>query len=184
MNDPLKRPHDAPPPEATPRKGSSPLLWILVLVALVALGWYVLSQRTPTPAPVIPDAPVIGDGIAPPTEREPVTRAPATTSPARDTPRDRDARARTQPEPVYPPSAVRSREEGTVMLRVDVGADGTPTDVSVETSSRSRDLDRAAVTAVRGWTFDPAIRGGTAQASTVRVPVEFTLDDRAAASND
>ena len=180
MNDPLQRPHDVPPADAPPRKGSSPLIWILILVALVALGWYFLSQRTPSTPPTVPDAPVIGDGIAPPAEREPAT----TTEPRAAAPRpavqaDRDARPLSQPEPTYPPAAARSREEGTVMLLVQVDASGRPTDVSVETRSRSRDLDRAAIDAVRGWTFEPAIRDGKPQASAVRIPVEFTLEDRA-----
>ncbi|PBS14242.1 energy transducer TonB, partial [Lysobacteraceae bacterium NML93-0792] len=94
---------------------------------------------------------------------------------------DRDARPLEQPGPVYPPAAARSREEGTVVVLAQVGADGRPTDVSVETRSRSRDLDRAAVDAVRNWTFEPAIRNGRPAASAVRVPVDFTLDENRAA---
>ncbi|WP_393999973.1 energy transducer TonB [Luteimonas sp. WGS1318] len=184
MSDPMQRPHDAPPPEGAPRKGSSPLIWILLLVVLVAVGWYFLSQRTPSAPPEVPDAPVIGDGIAPPAEREP-TPAAADPVPARPAvTADRDARPLSQPEPVYPPAAARNREEGTVVLLVQVGADGRPNDVNVETRSRSRDLDRAAIDAVRGWTFEPAIRNGKAEASAVRVPVEFTLDERSAGAGN
>lgn len=181
MSDPMQRPHDAPPPEGAPRKGSSPLIWILLLVALVAVGWYFLSQRTPSAPPEIPDAPEIGDGIAPPAERGPAPEpeAPEPTRPA--VAADRDARPLEQPGPVYPPAAARSREEGTVVVLAQVGADGRPTDVSVETRSRSRDLDRAAVDAVRNWTFEPAIRNGRPAASAVRVPVDFTLDENRAA---
>ncbi|NYZ63322.1 TonB family protein [Luteimonas deserti] len=177
MNDPLQqRPHDVPPTEPPPRKGSSPLIWILILVALVALGWYVLNQRSAESPATVPPAPVIGDGTAPVVEPEP-TR-PAVTPTTRPTaPADREARPLTQQPPVYPPAAVRTREEGTVTLLVQVDAEGRPGEITVETRSRSRDLDRAAIDAVRGWTFEPALRNGVAAASAVRVPVDFKLDD-------
>lgn len=197
MNDPAhndqpRRSPDAPTPGGPERKGSSPLIWILLLVALVFLGWYALNQRSADSPRVVPDAPVIGDGVAPPTEREPSATqddAGGTSPPAAPAsapaaaPAHRDARPVSQPAPEYPASAVRNREEGTVMLVVDVGADGRPTDVRVEQRSRSGDLDRAAIEAVRGWSFEPAIRNGKAEASSVRVPVDFRLDDSSTASN-
>jgi protein TonB len=58
---------------------------------------------------------------------------------------------------------------------VDVGPDGVPSDVRVESSSQSRDLDKAAVEAVRRWRFKPAMRNGQAVAETIVVPVAFKL---------
>ena len=80
-----------------------------------------------------------------------------------------------RPPPRYPARALRMRETGTVRVLVAVGADGVPTDVSVESSSQSRDLDRAALEAVRKWRFRPAQRGGQAVAGSVVVPIEFRL---------
>jgi protein TonB len=79
------------------------------------------------------------------------------------------------PAPRYPPRALRRRETGTVRVQVEVGVDGVPIDVSVATSSDSRELDRAAVDAVRKWRFRPAQRDGQAVSSTVVIPVEFKL---------
>lgn len=79
------------------------------------------------------------------------------------------------PPPDYPVAAMRRGDAGTVMVRVEVGADGVPTDVSVETRSGSRDLDRAAVEAVRNWRFSPAQRDGQPVASTAVVPIDFAL---------
>jgi protein TonB len=79
------------------------------------------------------------------------------------------------PSPRYPQRALRRNETGTVRLAVDVGADGVPSDVRVESSSQSRDLDKAAMEAVRKWRFRPAMRGGQAVAETIVVPVEFKL---------
>lgn len=176
MSDPMQRPID-PPPQDPPRKGSSPLVWILLLVVLVALGWYALTQRGTTDTPELPPTPVIEDPAAPPAEREPATRTTprAATAPAR--PADREARPVAQPEIPYPAAAARSREEGSLILLVQVDANGNATDVTVETRSGSRDLDRAAQQAVRDWKFEPAIKGGKPTASAVRVPIEFTLQD-------
>lgn len=81
--------------------------------------------------------------------------------------------ARVQPE--YPVNALRSREEGSVVLRVHVDASGQPTDVSIVRRSGSRDLDRAAQAAVRKWRFNPAMKNGQPVASTAQVPIDFRL---------
>ena len=65
---------------------------------------------------------------------------------------------------------------GTVMVEVAVDASGIPTDVSIQNRSGNRELDRAALGAVKQWRFEPAIRNGKQVASTVLVPVQFELD--------
>ena len=77
--------------------------------------------------------------------------------------------------PRYPPAAARSGIEGEVILVIDVDANGNVTNVSVEKSSRNRDLDRAAMEAARKWRFNPSIVNGQKAAGRVRVPVNFTL---------
>ncbi len=79
------------------------------------------------------------------------------------------------PAPEYPPAAMRSGEQGTVMVRVEVGVDGLPTSVEVAQRSGSRDLDRAAVDAVRQWRFQPAQRDGQAVPGAVTVPIDFKM---------
>ncbi len=79
------------------------------------------------------------------------------------------------PAPRYPPSALRRRETGTVRVRVDVGPDGVPTATSVVESSQSRDLDHAAVDAVRRWRFRPAQANGPPTVGSVVVPISFQL---------
>ena len=169
-----------PPPPAEPsRGGPGALLWILLLLIIIALIWYFVGRRDATELP--PDAGTpIGETTPVPSD-SPVSTGPATRerTPAERTapaPADRDARAVTQPAPEYPAAALRSGEEGTVIVRVDVDANGNPTNVDVAQSSRSRDLDRAALSAVRKWTFQPAMQDGKAVASTVQVPVDFKVD--------
>lgn len=77
------------------------------------------------------------------------------------------------PPPNYPRRALRRGIEGTVLVRVDVGPDGVPTSVGISQSSRSRDLDRAAIDAVERWRFRPAMADGRPTVGTVVVPIEF-----------
>jgi protein TonB len=79
------------------------------------------------------------------------------------------------PAPEYPPAAIREGAEGTVMVRVEVGTDGVPLSVDVQQRSGSRDLDRAAVDAVRRWRFSPGQRDGQAIVGSVTVPVDFKM---------
>ncbi len=84
--------------------------------------------------------------------------------------------SRTQPK--YPAEAMRRNETGTVVVRVEVDTDGTPKDISIARSSRSRSLDRAAMGAVRQWRFRPAQRDGQAIVASVDVPFDFSLQER------
>ena len=77
--------------------------------------------------------------------------------------------------PKYPPAAARAGIQGTVILIIDVDANGNVTNVSVEKSSRNRDLDRAAMEAARKWRFNPGSSGGAKSAGRVRVPVDFKM---------
>ena len=81
------------------------------------------------------------------------------------------------PKPIYP-SLARSRGwEGKVLLRVNVSADGHADSVTVYQSSDHEVLDEAAVEAVEKWLFIPAKQGDRAVSSTVRVPINFTLNN-------
>lgn len=85
---------------------------------------------------------------------------------------------RSAPPPGYPVQALRSREQGTVLLRVEVDSLGQPVAVSIERSSGSRSLDQAARQQVlRHWRFEPAQRGGVAVPAIGMVPVQFSLPD-------
>ncbi|HZL18250.1 MAG TPA: energy transducer TonB, partial [Polyangia bacterium] len=88
------------------------------------------------------------------------------------------ARYRTNAKPDYPIASQRRREEGVVLLNVAVDAGGIPTAISLNRSSGHPLLDRAALDAVRRWTFEPARAGGVPMFSRVVVPVRFSLDDR------
>ncbi len=80
------------------------------------------------------------------------------------------------PPPRYPLAARRNGDEGQVMLKVLVSAEGAPVRVELDQSSGSSLLDGAALEAVHGWRFVPARRGVQNVDGWVRVPLVFRLE--------
>ncbi|VXB30925.1 Protein TonB [Luteimonas sp. 9C] len=117
-----------------------------------------VPQAVPAPAPVA--APV----------DQPVP-SPVTTA-ASDLPTSVPRPVSTQ-QPDYPRASMRRGERGDVVLRVQVGADGRVDAVDVVSSSQHRRLDRAAMSAVRRWRFEPAMRDGQPVAGELRIPFSF-----------
>lgn len=114
-----------------------------------------IDESTPATAPAGPNAPaaVAAAPLAPGDQPVPITGQ--------------------NPAPDYPAAALRRGESGTVMVRVEVDAAGMPVNVSLDKRSGSRDLDRAAMDAVKRWRFQPAQREGQAVASSLVVPIDF-----------
>lgn len=164
-----------------PRRTTSPVLLMLLAFAVTAaaLIWWTQSRHAGTaPVAALP-APVADDAAnAPANERAAATadrkraeRAAAT----RPASISRDARPlASNAEPKYPASMLRAGVGGTVVVLAEVDANGQPINVRVLERSGERDLDRAALTAVRQWRFEPAMRNGKAIATRVKVPVDFT----------
>jgi protein TonB len=168
------------------RRGVSPLLLVLLALALTAAALVRMGQHRQA-------------------SQQAATRAPAVlpTTPAVDTPRERPTQAvATKPKqtadraasvnrppravagnvaPKYPASMLRAGVGGTVVVLAELDADGNPVDVEIAERSGERELDRAALNAVRQWRFEPALRNGKAVASSVRVPVDFQPSDLVAA---
>ena len=124
----------------------------------------------PQPRPVdIPPSP-------PPTPVvQPTKAAPPSPPVLADTDASVDSTFKDMNKPVYPASAKRLGITGTVILLIDVAADGSVVKVTVERSSRNRDLDRSAIEAAGRWKFNPRIQNGRRVPGRVRVPVDFQL---------
>jgi protein TonB len=188
MADPNERAEDLNPQPLPPKqadKGVSPLIWILLLLAIIAAGWWYYqrgSEQATTPAaPDTTPAITSEQEAAADAERERAEanerrRAGQAREAASAQPADRAVEPIARVQPDYPPEAFRAGEEGTVVLRVDVDAAGNPGNVDIVSRSGSRDLDRAAIEAVRKWKFRPAMQGGQAVASQVEVPIDFRMD--------
>lgn len=77
------------------------------------------------------------------------------------------------PAPRYPQEALRLGIGGTVKVRVSVASDGSIAQLELAESSGNRYLDRAALDAVRRWTFQAATRNGQPVSADAVVPIVF-----------
>lgn len=95
--------------------------------------------------------------------------------PAPVTPPDFSADYLNNPAPRYPVESRRLHEQGTVAIKVLVNPDGTVQELKLAESSGHSRLDKAALSAVRGWRFAPAKQAGKPVAAWVIVPIPFVL---------
>lgn len=162
------------PPQPQPRIQPQPLPPPPVLVA---------QEEAPTPivAPAPPPEPVPVPEVLPEPKPEPikpqpqpVVAAPAPEPPPVIPPRF-DADYLDNPSPAYPPISRRMGEQGRVMLRVYVNADGRAEQVEIRESSGFERLDKAARNTVQHWRFVPARQGDKGVAAWVLVPISFSL---------
>lgn len=150
----------------------------------------ILKAKPADPPPVQSYVPPIEPLVPPPVPTSPITTvseppppappvevaAPTPTGPpAAATPPRFDADYLKNPAPAYPPISRRNNEQGRVLLRVLVAADGTAQEVALKTSSGHERLDQAALDTVRQWRFVPARVGGEPVAAWVVVPISFSL---------
>lgn len=166
----------APPPEAVPRVDSLPK------PLPVRTAQPRPEPETPVLATTAPaaTAPAVGVPVdpksLPPVEARPAPAAAPVPVPAPAVvPPVFHADYLDNPAPAYPALSRRLGEQGRVMLRVQVEADGLPTSVEVRTSSGFERLDQAALEAVRRWKFVPAKLGDKAVSASVVVPIAFNL---------
>jgi TonB family protein len=83
-------------------------------------------------------------------------------------------RAVYSPEPEYSEPARKAKYQGTCILGLIVGADGTPLSVWI-TRPLGLGLDEKAIQAVQKWRFDPATKDGAPVAVLLNVEVSFHL---------
>lgn len=80
------------------------------------------------------------------------------------------------PNAAYPPTSMRLRETGDVILEVFVGLDGAVISAKVQRSSGFPRLDGAALEAVRAARFKPLRLTRAATRARVTIPFSFKLD--------
>ena len=127
-------------------------------------------------SPQIIEQPRRATAPAAPSTTTPTRPAPTVSAPTRSTASSMPVPT-SQPAPRYPRNAVRAGIEGTVQVQVDVGPDGVPTSVALASGSGNRELDRAAIEAVRRWRFRPAMANGEPTVGRVTVPIQFSMRD-------
>ena len=79
-------------------------------------------------------------------------------------------------EPSYPEDALAEGAEGTVIVLVTIGPDGTASDVRVWVSSGNAALDRAALLAAEQSTYDPPEVNGVPATQTYRIIYTFYVN--------
>ena len=135
-----------------------------------------LPEPTEEPPPM--DIPPKVPEAEPQTETapEPVAQAPVPEPPA---PRQARVDAPPQPKrtirPDYPKGSRQRGEEGDVTLLIEVGRDGLVKSAEVVGSCGFKELEEAAVKAVRKARFNPARKGSDSVASTVQLTISFHL---------
>lgn len=163
----LKTPAPTPPPLA-PRVAQAPPPPVPLAVA------------SPTPAPNAPTgastpqppAPPIG---SPTTPTAPTAVAAAAVSAKVELPSS-DADYLHNPKPEYPALSKRRGEQGRVVLRVLIGADGVAQKAEVHQTSGFERLDQAGLNTVLRWRYVPGKRGGQSEAMWFNVPINFVLE--------
>ncbi len=152
---PVAAPVPSPQPQPSPSKVSAP--------TEVAQAAPVAPVSAPTaPTPPAPPAP-------------PPTPAPVVTAPSRTDVSIPASYSASNQKPIYPNMSKRLGEQGTVVLRVLVKADGNAGEVEVKSSSSYPRLDQAAIDAVKTWRFNPAKIDGKATDEWYQVPIPFKL---------
>lgn len=117
--------------------------------------------------------------ISPPTSTPTHATSPPIAQPAQPTRTGASeaAYASSNRPPPYPRLSRVNEEEGRVVLRVLVKADGTAGEVEILASSGYRLLDESARTTVQTWRFKPATIDGKPVAEWYQVPIPFKLQN-------
>jgi TonB family protein len=78
--------------------------------------------------------------------------------------------------PKYPVSAIQQKQQGKVLIKVNISKYGSLLKARIEKSSNHKALDEAALNAVRKWKFTPAIdKNGNPIDSTISIPFVFEI---------
>lgn len=120
----------------------------------------IVSASPPTPVAAAPSPPVAAGPAAPPAVQLPSSNADYLQN----------------PKPAYPPLSKRLGEQGKVIVRVLIGADGAAQKAEVRQSSGFERLDQAALNTVLKWRYVPGKRGGVAEDMWFNVPINFVLE--------
>ena len=160
----------APPPKPVSKPQPAPKK-VITQTTKVAV-----PTVTAAPTPVISEAPPVAAPVATVTPVNSNAKPAANPGSPTLSPVRFDVAYLQNPAPVYPAMSRRLGEEGKVLLRVKVSADGNPLTVNLEKSSNFTRLDDSALQVVNRWRFVPAKRGEEAIEASVIVPIVFRLE--------
>ena len=115
--------------------------------------------------PLPPPQTVVSESKLPATDEKPPDRARI----------DAPARMTENIKPDYPAGSRSRKEEGNVVLELEILESGRVGEAKVAVSSGYRELDASAVKAAMRTRFSPARSGGKAVSSRAKITVRFVL---------
>lgn len=154
---PAPTPRAAPQPKPAAQPAPQPVAVASPTPAAEAPTGVIEPQRA---APVAAVAPPATESAAPPRIELPSSSADYLNN----------------PPPRYPPLSKRLGEQGKVVIRAFIDANGTATQAEVRTSSGYDRLDQAALQTVLKWRYMPGKRAGVAEGMWFNVPINFVLE--------
>lgn len=166
---PPPQPRPAPTPRAVPqpKPAAQPAPQPVAVATPTPAANAPASVIEPQPtAPVAAVAPPAAESAAP----------PASPAPPRIELPSSSADYLNNPPPPYPPLSKRLGEQGKVVIRAFIDANGTATQAEVRTSSGYDRLDQAALQTVLKWRYVPGKRAGVAEGMWFNVPIHFVLE--------
>ena len=135
-----------------------------------------LAIADPAPSPNVPTGTVAPVTPTPPAPEVAAPVAPAPPAPVAVQLPSSNADYLQNPKPAYPPLSKRLGEQGKVIVRVLIGADGVPRNAEIRQSSGFERLDQAALNTALKWRYVPGKRGGVAEDMWFNVPINFVLE--------
>jgi protein TonB len=87
-----------------------------------------------------------------------------------------DADYLNNPKPPYPSLSKRLGEQGRVLVRTLIGADGVAQKAEIKQSSGFDRLDQTALATALRWRYVPGKRAGVPEAMWFNVPFNFVLE--------
>lgn len=153
------KPEQAPPPDAVLPPMVKPPLQLTPVATPAEVVKVMPPPAPPAPAPSPSPAPV----SAPPAPPSVVSEG------------DIGTRMIAGKPPRYPTESRRKREQGTVVLALMLGLDGSVESIAISRSSGFARLDDAARDAVRRWRWAPTIRNGAPVLVRGVVEIPFVL---------
>ena len=132
------------------------------------------SANTPAPSAATPAATAATQSNATGSSNAPAA-PPAPPAPPKVELPSSDADYLNNTKPAYPAISKRLGEQGRVVVRVFIDADGQPSQASVKQSSGFDRLDQASVETALKWRYAPGKRAGVAQGMWFDVPLNWQL---------
>lgn len=134
-----------------------------------------IAIADPTPAPAAPVG-VVAAPVALAPIAAPVATKPTPAAPPQVVLPSSDADYLQNTKPMYPPHSKRLGEQGKVIVRVLIDADGLAQKAEVRSSSGYDRLDQSALDTVLSWRYVPGKRAGVATAMWFNVPINYVLE--------